>query len=162
MTDDVADRELGVAEYAYREAVRAITGQQAVLAEIRSRAGLVASTAAVATAFLAGLAKPRGDHALDGVLAIVLALGLFVGIGGLTLAILWPRAFKFTVRAKTLLEEPGWSDLSDGEIRKHLATYLDDYYDTNQSTLDDMFWWLRGAIAMSGLQVLAWVYAMWR
>jgi hypothetical protein len=86
----------------YNEAVRTLEQQQAVIESIRTRAGILLSAAAIATAFLSGIVVTK--HRLDvlGWLATV----AFVGVVGLCMAILWPtREWKFRANPKKLVRD---------------------------------------------------------
>jgi hypothetical protein len=77
----------GAYKLAYDEAVRALSQQQTVLDNFRTRAGILLSAAAIATSFLGGQALRQGSMSAWSWLAV---LG-FVGLSASTLLILWPR-----------------------------------------------------------------------
>lgn len=86
---------------AYEASVRAIEDQARVLESLRTRAGTIFAAAALVTTFLSSEAlggnRALGDFtllSLDGVV-----LGGFLGCAGLTLMILWPFSFRFSLSA---------------------------------------------------------------
>jgi hypothetical protein len=141
---------------AYDEAVRALSQQQSVLDNFRTRGGILLSAAAIATSFLGGQALRQGSMSAWSWLAV---LG-FVGLSTSTLLILWPRKeWGFTAIPRRLIsiyietEEP----LSVERIHRDLALHMQDSYDRNESGL----WWLivyfRVAVILLSAEVLAWV-----
>ena len=125
------NRQLNEAyELAYAEAVRALSQQQIVLDNFRTRAGILLSGAAIATSFLGGQALRGGDLSSWSWIAIV-AFGV---IGTCALAILWPRRdWEFVAGPRRLIatyiesEDP----LPVPEIYRDLALHMEDSYDEN-------------------------------
>lgn len=79
-------------EITYSEAVRALSEQHSVLESLRARAGLLLSSAAVTTSFLAGQAIHGGRV---GPFAW-LALFDFTAVAALAIAVLQPRRWEFS------------------------------------------------------------------
>jgi len=84
---------------AYDEAVRALSEQQELIGGFRNRAGLLLSAAAITTSFLGAQALHGGDSSL----AAWLALGNFVAVAAVSLAILWPSKWEFAANPLEIL-----------------------------------------------------------
>jgi hypothetical protein len=89
---------------AYEASLHAIEDQANVIESLRSRAGTVFAATALVTSFLGGFAF-RDERELDLSLWSLpsLAVALFVVLAILTLTILWPFRFRFSVSAKEML-----------------------------------------------------------
>lgn len=87
-------------ELAYREGVRALEDQRSIIDGYRTRAGLLLSAAAISTSFLGSAALDRSASVLCS-----LALGVFVLLGLLLVAMLWPSDdARLTGRPRRLIE----------------------------------------------------------
>jgi hypothetical protein len=146
---------------AYQEALRAITQQQDVLKDIRGRSSTLLGVASISTSFLGGIALNKQDpHGLSWV-----AVGAFVVLGGLTLAILLPRAgwtFRFSARKliAEYIETDSPAELA--EIHRDLALHLENHYDSNGQHLRVLFWLFRIATAVLVIEILMWLLAIAR
>jgi hypothetical protein len=96
----VAIRDDAVYEIAYEEAVRALSEQHGVIESFRARAGLLLSSAAVTTSFLAGKAFRDGRTGIFAWLALL----DFAAVVILTLAILKPRHWETSVKMDESIE----------------------------------------------------------
>src|SRR4051794_40202256 len=85
---------------AYDEAVRALSEQQVVIESFRSRAGLLFSAAAITTSFLGAQTLQGGDSSA----LAWLALTSFGGVAALSLALLWPYRWQFTMNPHEIVE----------------------------------------------------------
>lgn len=142
-------------ELAYTEGVRALSEQQAVIDNFRTRAGLLLSGAAIATSFLGNAAIESGTTAWTWV-----AISLFVLLGAFVLLVLWPRRdWEYTIRPELLIEnyiehpEP----LNLSEIHRDLALHMDRSYLQNRGQLLRLIRYFRLASIFLMLEVLAWV-----
>jgi hypothetical protein len=84
---------------AYEEATRARSEQLALIDSFRARAGLLLSAAAITTSFLGAQALGGGSWGWPS----WVALGSFVGVANLSLAILWPRAHELSTSAEQIM-----------------------------------------------------------
>lgn len=84
---------------AYEEAVRALSEQQAVVESLRSRAGVLFSTAAITTSFLGA----RALQGLDWSFFAWLALAAFVGVATSVLAVIWPRQWEYAADPQVVI-----------------------------------------------------------
>jgi hypothetical protein len=149
------DRVAGTtAEIVYDEAVRAIVAQEAALDGLRGRIGTLLAAASLVTAFLG---EPLARTDLGGESWV--ALGGFLVVASLSLVILWPWTWYFTVDARVLvqdhLEVPERS--RPGDLHVFLARTIEQNWQTNQPLLEKLFWCFRIATLGLALEVLAWV-----
>lgn len=147
-----------VAKLAYEEARSAISSQSTTLDGLRSRAGTLLAAASLVTSFLGGqaLAKPTLDNGLV-VRADVgcegwVAIGLFVLVAALTLAILWPYEWRFVMSAKTILAGTDFE-----ATQRDLAEYHEKNFDSNKKKLDRLFWCFRWACVFLAGETVAWI-----
>jgi hypothetical protein len=149
---------------AYELGSRAITDQASVLDGLRSRAGTVFAAAAVVTSFFGGQALTARAHALHGGFTAA-AFALFVCCALLTLAVMWPFDFAFSLSAGELIgildARPGNTPSSD-EVYREIALRLDENYDVNAATIQRLFWCFRVAILVLVVEVGAWIVVIWR
>lgn len=156
--------ELAVADplvrIAYDESLRAVTAQAGVLDNLRSRASTVIAAASLVTAFLGGqaLAKPSAtlSHVEMDTWAWV-AVGAFLGIGLLILAVLWPWKWRFVMSAKSLLASAQISGVTEDSMLADLARFNEKNYDANAVRLENLMWCFRGAILLLAVEALAWM-----
>ena len=149
-----ADKELQY-RIAYDEAVRALSQQQTTIESLRTRAGLLLSSAAITTSFL-------GAQALDGGGPRVptwLALTCFLGVATAVLAILWPHRLEFTANPKNVIDnyietkEP----LRTDEIHRDLSLHMQDSYGDNLIGQKQLATRFRIAGVLLTLEVVLWL-----
>jgi hypothetical protein len=143
-------------ELAYHEAVRALSHQEAVLDNFRTRAGILLSAAAIATPFLGGAAVGDGDFSAWSWVAV----GLFGGVAALTLVILWPwKDWEFVAGPRRLIATYVETDdpLPLHRIHRDLALHMEDSYDENEQRLEVLLLAFRGASLFLAAEVVAWV-----
>jgi hypothetical protein len=151
---------------AYEASVRAISDQAAVLESLRSRAGTMFAAAALVTSFLGGdaLAKPEGG--IDVVSLTGAAFGSFVLASLLTIVILWPLSFWFSLSAAEILaivdSRVGTSPVSGSEAYRELALRLETNYDHNAPRIKALTWCFRVAIIFLVVEVGLWISVLWR
>jgi hypothetical protein len=135
-------------EIAYDEGVRSIESQERTLEALRGRAGGVLAAASIVTSFLGGqaLAKP----ALSGRKVVLppigvagwFAIGAFVVVAVLTVAILWPYKWRFAMGASTILAHgPNMPDSLS--VYAKLAGFHHNNLKTNRAKLELLFWAFR-------------------
>lgn len=152
---------------AYEASVRAIEDQARVLESLRTRAGTIFAAAALVTTFLSsealGGGRALGDFALVSLDGLVL-MG-FLGCAVLTLMILWPFGFRFSLSAAGMIEivdsraDPG---VTATEAYREVALQLESLYDRNRPRVVLLLWFFRGAILSLMLEVGAWLTLFWR
>lgn len=153
-----------VEKLAYEEAKSAIACQETTLDGLRSRAGTLLAAASLVTSFLGGqvLAKPtlsegvlsQPDVGTEGWIAIL----MFVGVAGLTLAILWPYDWRFVMGAGAILQASGAESFES--VQGQLAKFHEKNYDANEGKLDRLFWFFRLACVLLVGETVAWVIAL--
>jgi hypothetical protein len=118
----------------------------------------VLSAAAIATSFLGGQALRSGDlHAWSWV-----AIVFFVCLGVGTLAILWPRGWKWEADPRDIIAT--YIEVQDPEepipltgIRRDLALHWADAMDENRRRFKLLMWVFRVASALLLAEIGAWV-----
>jgi hypothetical protein len=141
-----------------------------VLEGLRSRAGTMFAAAALVTTFLsseaiAGSKRVFGDfepYSLDGVV-----IGAFLGTALLTLLILFPFRFRFSISAGDMIaivdeREAKGNPVSGTEAYREVALRLELLYDQNKRWIVFLLWCFRGAILGLVIEVAAWVALYWR
>lgn len=141
---------------AYDEAIRALSQQQTVLDNFRTRAGILLSGAAIATSFLGGRALEDGSLRIWSCAAI----SAFVAVGVSTILILWPRRhWEFAAIPRRVIdtyieaEEP----FSPPRIHRDLALHMEDSYVLNERRLERLIVLFRVASVVLTFEVVAWV-----
>lgn len=154
-TDQAAPDRDALYGVAYDEAVRALSEQRALIDSFRARAGNLLSITAVTTSFL-------GARALaDGILnwAAWAALGSFVGVAVLLLAILWSPANRSSVDLRQILE--GWIDVDErvslGTLHRRLALEMQGHFDRNWRELSQLATCFQVASGLLIVEVLGWI-----
>ena len=139
----------------YNEVIRGIRQQQQVLDNVRTRAGILLSAAAITTSFLgAQLVLERGFGHFAWA-----AVFVFVGVSWICLHLLKPRpGWLFRFRAPVLIEHYVEAEppLSLDEMWKHLALHGEKHYKKNQSKLDGLHRWLGIGIGLLVLETILW------
>lgn len=148
---------MSMAEVAYQESVRAIESQEASLAELRSRTGVVFAAAALSVSVLGTPAFVDGWRLAEWV--GVVSLGAMAAALGL---IVWPREWRFRADGSFLVRE--WVDPTDAatldEMYRDLAIYLSDARRRNQKVLDRMSRIYAGAVALALTSIIAFAAAL--
>ena len=152
--------------FAFEAGLRRLDQQAGVLAELRSRASTLIAAAALTTALLGSVAlkdehlagqRIVADRALEGWEWV--AVGGFIALGLVALAIIWPWGWKFSLDPHKLLA--GYVDPPNrqrvDEIERNLAIYLGDYFNDNSTKLKRLFWTFRLGCICLLLQVVAWI-----
>lgn len=155
---------------AYEASVHAIEDQAKVVESLRSRAGTVFAATALVTSFLGGFAF--GDEQRRSALQISLwslpslAVTLFVVLALLTLAILWPFRFRFSVSAKEMLAIVEAREAADAvrarEAYREVALRYEAMYDANAYWIRALFWCFRAAIVCLVGEVGTWIIVLER
>lgn len=142
-------------ELAYNEAVRALSQQQAVIDNFRTRAGILLSAAAITTSFLGAQALNAGGPTIG----TWIALASFFGVGVAAIAILWPRTWEFIAGPGEVIATYIESDppLDLPEIHRDLALHMDDSYGDNRTGLERLIVYFRVASALLTIEVIAWI-----
>lgn len=147
---------------AYELSLRAIEDQARVLEEVRSRAGTLFAATAIATSFLGGETLARDIAGISALSFTGAAIGCFIASSTLTLAIVWPFRFGFSLSAREMLRELQDRSPTTSDVYRELAIRLELNYDRNSDRIRSLFWLLRGAILFLVLEVAAWIIALWR
>jgi hypothetical protein len=138
---------------AYELSLRALSQQEAVLGELRARAGALLTATAVVTSFLGGRALDlTGERllALTGfafaVIAIVLAVYVLAPKSDLDFSLSGPAVYEhFTARSTPF-----------DEVERTLSYWNQDAWESNQTVLDALIRWFRRAIVALLIAVIIW------
>jgi hypothetical protein len=140
----------------FGEAVRALDQQAASVEGIRSRAGVLLSAASIATSFLAGLGLSEGEGL--GVWSGLASLAFGV-VGGLCVAILWPRRqWFFTANPKLLVRD--YLDPADVDLARtyrNLALWADTWAEGNRTKIRTMLNWFELACVLLAVEIAFWI-----
>jgi hypothetical protein len=131
---------------AYDLSVRAIDDQARVLEQVRARAGTLFAATALATSFLGGEALARARPDISPISFMGLAIACFIASSLLTLFILWPFRFGFSLSAREMLREVSARSSTAIDVYQELAIRIELNYDHNAGRIKALFWLLRGAI----------------
>jgi hypothetical protein len=148
---------------AYEASIRAIADQASVLESMRSRAGTMLAAAAIVTSFFGGQAIDAQTH-FDYSSTIGLAVAAFVAAALLTIVILWPFSFRFSLSARDILAivdaRATTAPVTPEEAHRELALRLEFNYDHNSPRIQALIWCFRGAILCLVMEVGAWIAAL--
>lgn len=142
-------------ELIYNDSVRSLTDQAGILDGLRTRTGMLLAATSIASSFLGGAALNQHDLTVLSVLAIAALLA----VGGLCVAVLWPRsdAWHFTHDTNKLLEGYVDAGKSIDETRRLIARKNCELYGINKALLDPMFGYFRWACLALGVEVALWL-----
>jgi hypothetical protein len=122
---------------------------------LRGRANTLLGVASIANSFLGGIALADTRIGAWGMVAI----GLFLATGILTVAVLFPQDWRFTTDPRKLLQT--YLEADDPatlmETRRDLALHMDDDYLDNQRKMNVLWWIYRGASAALVATVVCWL-----
>lgn len=141
---------------AYGEAIRALEQQQRRVDNLRTRAGILLSAAAIATSFLGGKALEGRAPTAWGWAAVA----LFAALSGVALLILWPRdEWKFAIGIRELFQDyvEAEEPLPITTIHRDLALHMEDSYFENERGLNVLIWAFRLGCGLLSAEVVAWI-----
>jgi hypothetical protein len=148
-----------IARIVYERSVAELDAQRGELDELRGRAGVVLGAAAIASSFLGGFTL--GSDASLGAAEWV-AIGSFLGLGILTLGILWPFEWQFGWEPYVLV-----GDYLDAEpprvpadVLRDIAIYAGDSLAQNKRKLTVLWWLYRAAIVVLVALIASWLIGM--
>ena len=136
-------------ELAYEASVRAVEDQARLLESVQSRAGTLFGATAIVTSVLGGqtLSEERGLHPVSYVGG---AIGFFIAVSLLTLAMLVPYRTRFSISAGGVLElvaASGQNELTAAEALREVALRYEEMYDVNVPRI-------RGVLVCSRLAIV--------
>ncbi|GIF22547.1 hypothetical protein BJ973_002870 [Actinoplanes tereljensis] len=143
-------------EIVLSEALRALSHQQSLLDNLRSRATLLTTAAALVISFPVVSSVRRAEI---GVSAGVAAVAL-VGVLMCTLVICapwWHWKFRSSAGQLLLAVDEG-HDLDS--LRRHLAKDFERWLDDNERKIGILQWWFTAGLLMLGLEVAAWAFQL--
>jgi hypothetical protein len=149
-------------ELLYESATRVLDQQAATVDSVRVRAGILLSAASIATSFLAGIVVEPDAPRLGGFGWA--AVGLFIAVVGLCLAILWPtQEWKFRPNARKLVRDYLDADppASLAEMQRDLALHMENWSDKNIQKLRRLFLYFQAAALLLGVEVVVWMADLW-
>ena len=139
-------------ELAYEASVRAIEDQARVLEGVQNRAGTVLAAAAVVMSFFGSQAFGRAEHSasLHLVSFASAAVGAFVCVAVLVIAILLPRPLRFSLSAEKMLQGITASGrdehLTTEDAYRIVARKHQRLFAVNNRPIRALQWHLRGAM----------------
>jgi hypothetical protein len=143
----------GLEELAYDLSLRALTQQEAVLNELRGRAGALLTATAVVTSFLGARALDQSDHGFLAILGFALAIASLL----LSVYVLAPKAdLDFALSGPAVYEHFAAQANDLAEVKRTLAYWNQGAYDRNQEVVDALIRWFRRAIGALVLAVAVW------
>jgi hypothetical protein len=165
------EHDLTPYQVAYDASVRAIEDQARVLESLRSRTGTLLAVTALVTSFLGGEAITRARQA-DGDMDIEVwsatggAIGLFIVLALLTLAVLLPYRMRFSLSASSIIEildsRREVDPVTAEEAYREVALRHEAMYDFNAVQIRHLFWAFRLAIVCLVAEVAVWIVVLWR
>jgi hypothetical protein len=146
-----------VFEVTYAEEVRALGDQRTRIEGFRVRAGLLLSSAAVTTSFLAGQALRGGQANVFAWLALL----EFAAVAALSLAILSPSRREIAAESHRRREDRGGvHQASVDAIHRAVISHLRSMYSDNSSRLIRLAVLFQLASLLLTIEVLCWVVAI--
>jgi hypothetical protein len=140
-------------QLAYDLSLRALAQQEAVLNELRARAGALLTATAVVTSFLGGRALDQPDHRSFAIVGFVLAIASLL----LSVYVLAPKAdLEFALSGPAVYEHFAEQTTDQAEVKRTLAYWNQGAYDNNQQVVDALIRWFRRAIGALVLAVAFW------
>ena len=152
MTAPEADPRLA---FVYQEALRGLLQQQSAVESLRNRAGTLIFAASFASSLLGSRALTDGLGSWDW-----LALVLLVGIGALTVVVLWPYYdMTFRFRPDELLARYVDADVTGtmDHLYRDLALQIEVDFRSNGRTVRRMRVAFEYALVMLLINILAWL-----
>jgi len=148
---------------AFEQGQRGLDDQEAVLAELHTRAATLLAAAALVTSFFGGQVLPHGHVPLLGWLAIA----CFIALAGSILAVLWPRKhWEFDVSPTRLISEyiepPDGQPIALPDIHRDLALHMDRSAAANRRHLQRAMMMFRVGVLLLVFEVVAWVVLLAR
>lgn len=147
-----------VHEIAYSEAVRALSEQHGVIDSFRTRAGLLLSSAAVTTSFLAGQAIHGGRVGVFGWLALL----TFAAVATLALAAIGPRHWEIGAHPDETTDAYLDAERQDsaGDLHRAMTFRLRQAHLANRAALERLAVFLQMASSLLAAEVIIWILAI--
>lgn len=140
-------------ELAFDLSLRALAQQEAVLNELRARAGALLTATAIVTSFLGGRALDQHDHRSLAIAGFALAIASLL----LSVYVLAPKAdLDFALSGPRVYEHFAEQQADLDEVKRTLAYWNQGAYDGNQEVVDALIRWFRRAIGALVLAVAFW------
>jgi hypothetical protein len=157
---------------AYEASLRAVDDQARVLESVRTRSGTLFAATAIVTSFIGGIAltevrSEQGRLVWHVWSFSAAAVGAFMVVGLLTIMILFPYRFRFSVSAGEIIDivesrAEGEDPVTGVEAHRELALRHEEMYDLNSKWVRLLFWGFRLGILFLVLEVAAWTVVLWR
>jgi hypothetical protein len=140
-------------ELAFDLSLRALAQQEAVLNELRARAGALLTATAIVTSFLGGRALDQHDNRSLAIAGFALAIASLL----LSVYVLAPKAdLDFALSGPRVYEHFAEQQADVDEVKRTLAYWNQGAYDGNQEVVDALIRWFRRAIGALVLAVAFW------
>lgn len=141
------------AELSYRSSAQALVQQEAALNELRSRTGTLLAANAVTASFLGAVALKDGSVDVAAGLAVI----CFVFSLGAALFILLPRTrLRFSISGPVLYETLYECGDDAEEIHRRTAYWLEEFWSSNQATIDRLYPWFTVAAVALAVELVLW------
>jgi hypothetical protein len=143
---------------AYDEAVRALSEQRNAIDNLRARAGLLFSAAAITTSFLGAQALRDGGSTLVSWLALL----VFAAVAAASLAMLWPHKWDVAANPRDVIETyiESAEPIPMEAFHRDLSLHMHRSYLENQEGLEQLAVFLRVASGLLALDVVLWLAAI--
>lgn len=144
-------------EIVFSEALRAVTHQQSVLDNIRSRATTLTAAAALVTSFFGSPILQARERMGWPTGVALLALAGVLAATFVVCAPWWTWTFRTSATALLTAVDAGHDTDS---LRRHLAQDFEQWVDQNEKKLRRLQWWFTAGLAFLLVEVAAWVFQL--
>jgi hypothetical protein len=147
-----------LAELSYAAGVRALDLQERSVEQLRSRTGTLLAASSLTASFLGGqtIQHTNGVGILGGLALVSLAASI-----GLCVYVLLPKkGFRFSLNAPHVYERLFEFRDDDDEVKRRLAYWLEEYWQSNQTKIDELGRYYFAATIALMCQLLFWAWAL--
>ena len=147
-----------LAELSYEAGVRALDLQERAVEQLRGRTGTLLAASSLTASFLGAqaIAHSSGLGALGGLALVSLAASI-----GLCVYVLLPKKeFTFSLNAPQVYEQLYEVRDDEEEVRRRLAYWLEEFWQTNQIKIDELGRYYLGAAISLGAQLVFWSWSL--
>lgn len=143
-------------EIVHEEAVAAIDRQIGAVESMRSRGSTILAAASIVTTFFGSAAIDLDGDQLT--IWSKLAMGAFVALSALTLAMLFPRKWRWSQHPSKLLSDyvEDESPATEDELLRELSLHRESDFRANETRIQAMAWQFNAAVLFLALEVVFW------
>jgi hypothetical protein len=144
-------------EIVLSEALRSLAHQQSLLDNLRSRATLLTTAAALVISFPAVVTVTRRTEVG---LSAAIAAGALIGVLVCSLVVCapWWRWHFRSSATQLLLAVDAGHDVDS--LRRNLAKDLERWLDANERQIGKLQWWFMSGLTLLGVEVTAWAFQL--